>query len=68
MFLETWMLITLALLFGFCAWYNRRSGVLIGIDVTLDHLKKHGIIFVNENGEVHPVQYFKIPQPSKNPE
>jgi len=54
MFLETWMLITLALLFGFCAYLNRKQGVKVGINRTLQHLEENKIIQFNKMGEVFP--------------
>lgn len=52
MYLEIWMLITLAVVFGICAVWNRRAGQFEGMYRTLESLKNDKIIAVHDDGSV----------------
>lgn len=52
MYLEPWMLIILAFLFGFCAWWNRHRGIREGTINLLDFLLDKKIIRIGVNGDI----------------
>lgn len=53
MYLDYWVIAVFALLFGFCAWWNRSSGVKYGIEMTIQMLEINKIIAI-ENDEIVP--------------
>jgi hypothetical protein len=44
MYIDIYGAIGLALLFGFCAWWNHKQGVRLGIEATLGNLLENNII------------------------
>ena len=46
MYIDIYGVIALSLLFGFCAWWNHRQGIRLGIEATLDSLLNDKIIDV----------------------
>jgi hypothetical protein len=52
MYLETWMIATLILSFGVCAWLSRRSGFTYGAITTLQMLEENRLIKVEEDGSI----------------
>lgn len=44
MYIDIYGAVALALLFGFCAWWNHKQGVKLGIEATLDSLLDQKII------------------------
>ena len=55
MYLEIWMMITLAVAFGGCAWYCTATGVQAGISAALQGLEREKIIRINKNtGKITP--------------
>lgn len=46
MYIDIYGVICLALLFGFCAWWNHRQGIRLGIEATLSNLIDEKIIDV----------------------
>lgn len=44
MYIDLYGAIGLALLFGFCAWWNHKQGVKLGIEATLGSLLDQKII------------------------
>jgi hypothetical protein len=53
MFVDIWIFGVFAALFGVCAWWNRNSGIEIGIQGTLDKLLHDKVIMI-QNDEVLP--------------
>ena len=53
MYLDPWMLFVAALMYGVCAWWNRRAGVLAGHYTTIKILEKKRIIRI-EGDEIVP--------------
>jgi hypothetical protein len=49
MYVDIYGAVALALLFGFCAWWNHKQGVRLGIESTLDSLLNDKIIDVKGN-------------------
>lgn len=60
MYLETWMIVVLALTFGACAmisrWFGFAAGVQDGMVSTLEFLEIEKIISITEDGEVLPYE------------
>jgi hypothetical protein len=54
MYLDPWMLGTLALVFGFCAWFNHKRGLRLGIITTLEALENDKVIRVLDDGTISP--------------
>ena len=60
MYLEPWMIITLIVTFGSCAYLNYRighkegliTGTTAGITATFDYLEKHGILKFSADGSI----------------
>lgn len=46
MYIDIYGAVGLALLFGFCAWWNHKQGVRVGIEATLGSLLDQKIIDV----------------------
>lgn len=49
MYIDIYGTIALALLFGFCAWWNHRQGIRLGIEATLSSLIEQKIIDVKDD-------------------
>ena len=49
MYLEPWMLVVSVLAFAFCAYWNRKSGIIEGVEYTLETLIEQKIIEVKED-------------------
>lgn len=56
MYLETWMIVTIVLAFGFCASYNRKAGYRNGGVKVLELLLQQKIIHITEKGEIQKVK------------
>ncbi len=55
MYLEIWMMVTLVVAFGACAWYCTSVGVKAGISAVLQQLESEKIIRINKNtGKITP--------------
>lgn len=52
MYLDNWMIVTLILSFGLCAWTSRNRGFMQGATATLQALEEQRFIKIEENGEV----------------
>jgi hypothetical protein len=52
MYLDNWMIVTLILSFGLCAWMSRRSGFAYGAIMTLQLLEKEKLIKVQDDGSI----------------
>lgn len=52
MYLSTWMIVTLILSFGICAFISRRQGFVLGATATLQALERERMIKVEEDGTV----------------
>ena len=52
MYLDNWMIATLILSFGVCAFYSRRSGFVLGATATLQALERERLIKIEEDGKV----------------
>lgn len=52
MYLDTWMIVTICLAFGICAFYSRKSGFVLGAVATLQALEKERVIKIGEDGSV----------------
>lgn len=52
MFVDIWIVGLFSLLFGACAWWNYSSGVLRGVETTLQVLQDQKIIKIEEQGIV----------------
>ena len=53
MFVDIWIFGVFAALFGICAWWNRNSGIEIGIQGTLQKLIDDKVIIIQDD-EVFP--------------
>lgn len=52
MYLETWMIATLILSFGACAFICRRQGFVLGATMTLQALERERVIKIGDDGSV----------------
>jgi hypothetical protein len=52
MFLEPWMIITLILSFGLCAFLSKRRGFADGAILTLQALEQQKMIKIDETGDI----------------
>jgi hypothetical protein len=52
MFLEPWMIATLAVAFGICAFLSKRSGFNDGAILTLQALEEQKLIKIEEDGSI----------------
>ena len=52
MYLETWMIVTLILAFGACAFISRNQGFLRGATVTLQALEEQRFIKIDDEGNI----------------
>lgn len=52
MYLETWMIVTLIIAFGACAFISRNQGFLRGASVTLQALEEQRFIKIDEEGNI----------------
>ena len=52
MYLEVWQLIILVCLFGVCAVWNKRQGVLHGVRSSINFLQENDIITVTKEGNI----------------
>ena len=59
MYLEPWMLGTLALTFGICAVWNYRKGIRMGAFNTLEVLENDKIIMIDTVGNIKPYTPYK---------
>lgn len=53
MYLEIWQLIVLACLYGICAIWNKRQGIIIGVHSALRFLEESEIINISEEGNIY---------------
>lgn len=66
MYLDNWMIVTLIISFGICAFYSRRSGFVLGATATLQALERERVIKIGEDGSVKRwAPYNDIPAPVK---
>ena len=59
MYLEPWMLGTLALTFCICAVWNYRKGIRMGAFSTLEMLENDRIIMIDTVGNIKPYTPYK---------
>lgn len=52
MYLEIWMIVTLIISFGVCAFLSRRQGFVLGATATLQALERERLIKIEEDGQV----------------
>ena len=52
MYLDYWMIATLILSFGFCAYISRNQGFVRGATVTLQALEEQRLIKVEDDGQI----------------
>lgn len=52
MYLDPWMIVTLILAFGVCAFVSRNQGFLKGATVTLQALEQQRFIEIDEDGQI----------------
>lgn len=52
MFVDLWIVGLFSLLFGFCAWWNYKTGVTKGIETTLNVLSDAKVITISEDGVI----------------
>lgn len=52
MYLDTWMIVTIILSFGLCAYVSRNQGFMRGATATLEALERERIIKVLEDGQI----------------
>lgn len=52
MYLETWMIVTLIIAFGACAFISRNQGFMKGATVTLQALEEQRYIKIDEDGQI----------------
>jgi hypothetical protein len=52
MYLETWMIVTICIAFGACAFISRRQGFVVGAMNTLQALEEQRYIKVEEDGSI----------------
>jgi len=52
MYLEPWMIGTICIAFGICAWTSRNHGFLKGATVTLQALEEQRYIKIAEDGSI----------------
>lgn len=66
MYLDNWMIVTLILSFGICAFYSRRTGFVLGATATLQALEKQRVIKIEEDGQIKRwAPYNDLPVPAK---
>ena len=52
MYLDPWMIVSLVICFGACAFLNRRQGFFAGGMHTLQFLEQNRFIKINEDGDI----------------
>ena len=52
MYLDNWMIVTIILSFGICAFYSRRSGFVLGATATLQALERERVIKIGDDGSI----------------
>lgn len=52
MYLDNWMIVTLILSFGLCAWTSRNRGFMQGATITLQTLEEQRFIKIEADGTV----------------
>lgn len=52
MYLEPWMIITLCIAFGACAFISRRQGFVVGAINTIQALEEQKLIKVEDDGSI----------------
>jgi hypothetical protein len=52
MYLEPWMIVTLIIAFGACAFISRRQGFVVGAINTIQALEEQRFIKVDEDGSI----------------
>jgi len=52
MYLDNWMIATLVLSFGACAFLSRRSGFVLGATMTIKALEEQKFIKILEDGSI----------------
>lgn len=52
MYLDPWMIVTLILAFGVCAFVSRNQGFLRGASVTLQALEEQRFIKIDDDGQI----------------
>ena len=52
MYLDPWMIVTLIVAFGICAFISRNQGFLKGATVTLQALEEQRFIKITEDGSI----------------
>jgi hypothetical protein len=56
MYLETWMIVTIVLTFGICAWYNRKAGFTMGATKVLEVFLQQKLIEITDDGKIEIVK------------
>jgi len=63
MYLDPWMIVTLIVAFGICAFISRNQGFLRGATATLQALEEQRYIKITEDGSIKRwTQYNDIPE------
>lgn len=52
MYLDPWMIVTLILAFGACAFISRNQGFMKGATVTLQALEEQRFIKIDDDGQI----------------
>jgi hypothetical protein len=52
MYLDNWMIVTLILSFGICAYVSRNRGFMHGATATLQALEEKRFIKIDDDGEI----------------
>jgi len=52
MFLESWMIVTLIIAFGACAFISRKQGFVVGAINTIQALEEQRFIKVDDDGNI----------------
>lgn len=63
MYLETWMIVTLVLAFGACAFWSRGNGYYAGAAQVLKMLEEQRFIKIDEEGQIKRwTPYAELPE------
>lgn len=63
MYLDPWMIVTLILAFGVCAFVSRNQGFLRGASVTLQALEEQRFIKIDDDGQIKRwTPYAELPE------
>ena len=67
MYLDPWMIVTLILAFGACAFISRNQGFMKGATVTLQALEEQRFIKIDDDGQIKRwTPYAELPAKRKS--